>query len=376
MVLRMGRIRDALTMTRYADAVEAAYRDPTTLPMASPWAGPSGLSQVVYRDIFGDGSVANTRGSAMRIPSVRRARNLLVSTISRLPLVQLGLGEEVPYVEDFANRDAYVAALLRFQESQPTWMYRSDDGASPQHRMAWTIDDLIFHPASLWQCTRGSDRRVLAAQRVNFDRWSINDDNRVEIDGDVKSDDEVILIPGLSDGILVDGVDVLRDARQLNNIVRKRLKNPVPAIDLHQTGGTPLNATERAAMVKEWGEARDGEHGGVAYTNQWIEAKEMGGQLDGQMMIDARNAASVDVARLLGVAASRIDASGVNSTLSYETTTGRNQELVDFDLAFYTLPVLARLSMDDCVVRGKRTAFDLSDLTRAIPSVTGAKVAD
>ncbi len=377
MVLPMGLL-DAMRLTRYTepDVVQAGYTDPTLMPIASPWSGPSGLAQIVYRDIFGDGSMSNSRGSAMRIASVRRARNLLVSTIARLPLVQLGLGEEVPERQDYATRADFILALEAFHKAQPTWLYRSDDGASPQHRMAWTVDDLIFHPGSLWQTERNSEGFPRIAQRVNFDRWTINADNRVEVDGSVMSDEQVILIPGLSDGILVDGCDVLRDARALAEIVRKRLKNPVPVINLHQTGGTDLNKTEKAELVADWSVAREGENGGVAYTNRFIEAKEMGGDLNGQLMIEARNAASVDVARLVGVAASRIDASGVNSTLTYETTTGRNQELVDFDLALYTLPILSRLSMDDCVPRGKRTSFDLTDLIASAPSVTGVERAD
>lgn len=377
----MGRLLDTFRMTSYQRGIQAAYVDPTTLPYSSPWAGPTGLSQIVYRDVFGDGSMANSRGSAMRIGAVRRARNLLVSTISDLPLVMLGLGEEVPeranFTPDLAGANAYREALSAFQAEQPSWLYRSDDGASPQHRMAWTVDDLIFHPASLWQVVPdASTGRPLKAQRVNRDRWTINADNRVEIDGTVVSDEEVRLIPGLSDGILTDGIDILRDARSLGEIVRKRLKNPVPAINLQQVSGEDLSPEKIKAMREGWAEARNGEYGGVAYSNKHIKPEAMGGEMDANLAIEARNASAVDVARLVGVAASRIDASGVNSTLTYETTQGRNQELVDFDLTLYTLPIVSRLSMDDCVARGKRTAFDLSRLTRATPSVTGANRAD
>lgn len=368
------RVLDAFRMKGYADAVSASL-DPSTLPIASPWAGPSGLAHIAVPDIFGNVPV-NTRASAMRLAPTRRARNLLVSTIARFPLVQLGLGESVPRADEYGTRAEYREALRVWRLGQPTWMYRTDDGSTPQHRMVWTVDDLIFHPASLWWAKRGSDGFPLSMGRVNRDEWTINADNRVEVHGQVVSDEQVVLIPGFSDGILRDGADVLRDARTIADIVRKRLRNPGQAIDLHQTSGTPLNREEQRQLVADYVAARATDDGNVGYSNQFIEPKMLGGDMDSQLMIEGRNASAVDQARLVGVAASRIDASGVNSTLTYETTQGRNGELVDFDLSLYTLPIEARLSLDDCVPAGSRTAFDMHDFIEQAPSVTGAERGD
>lgn len=357
-----------------ADAVTAAATDLDSIPLASPWSEP--LPGIVWRDLYGTEATAPpSRGSAMRLGPTRRARNFVVATLSGLPLVSLGLGERVPAPEHYANHGDYVEALRAFHAEQPTWLYRSDDGASPQMRMAWTLDDLVFHPASLWSVERGSDNFPLHVQRVNRDRWTINADNRVEIDGRVASDEEVILIPGLTMGILVDGVDILRDARALADIVRKRLKNPAPTVNLQQTGGEDLNAEEKRALIEGWAAARAGENGGVAYSNRWIKPEEMGGQMDAQLMIEGRNASAVDQARLVGVSASRVDASGVNSTLSYETEQGRYASDVE-DLRLYTLPIEARLSMDDCVPRGRRVVFDRTDLNARDPRPTGPERQD
>jgi phage portal protein BeeE len=93
-------------------------------------------------------------------------------------------------------------------------------------------------------------------------------------------------------------------------------------------------------------------------------------------MIAARNAASLDLARLIGVAASRIDATVDKGSLNYETTTGRNQEFVDFDLALYMTPITARLSLDDVVPRGTHVRFNLADFIAAAPSITGPVLKD
>lgn len=373
-----------LTRLRNRDTdVQAAalVRDPSTLPIASPWAGSGSLQRLVVDDVFGTEVPINTRASAMRIPPVARGRNMLVSTISRFPLVQLAAGQQVPRrpnaetatSDDWLNYEAAVAA---FAAGQPSWLYRTDDGTSPQLRIAWTVDDLIFHGVSCWWRRNGTDGFPLTAGRVNQGEWYVDGDNRVVIDGVPQDDDQVILFYGLHEGILSFGYDALRDARSLRAIVRKRLKNPVPQIDLHQTGGDDLNPEERADLVAAWAAARDGENGGVAYTNKWIEAKEMGGQGDAQLMIEARNADAVDLARIIGVSANRLDATSAKASLNYETTTGRNQEFVDFDLALYMTPITARLSMDDCAPRGKRVEFDLTDFIDRAPSLSGPNTQD
>lgn len=373
----------ARSYERAIDAASAPVTDPSALPIASPWSGSSHLQRLVVEDVFGQDVPINSRGSAMRVPAVARGRNLLVSTISRFPLVQLGAGQQVPYrpapeaMADPAVRATYADELRAFALTQPSWLYRStDDGTSPQLRLAWTVDDLIFYGASCWWRRNDSEGFPLTAGRVNQADWHIDDDNRVVIDGEPQDDDQVIVFYGLHEGILTFGVDALRDARSLQSIVRNRLKNPVPQIDLHQEAGEDLLDEEIDVLIDRWVRARNGENAGVSYTSKHIKANEMGKDGDAQLMIEARNAAALDLARIIGVSANRLDATSAKASLNYETTTGRNQELVDFDLALYMTPITARLSMDDCAPRGKRIELDLSDFLDRAPSLSGPNTQD
>lgn len=352
------------TARRYEDAITAAATqalpvDPSSYPIASPWAPPSHLERVVYEDVFGTDAPLNTRGAAMRIPAVARARNLLVSTIARFPLVAFrGVDERLE------------------GEAAPPWLSRTDRSTSPQLRLAWTVDDLVFYGWSCWQRTnRGDTGFPLTYDRVPFEAWEINDDNRVEINGVEVDDDEVTLIPGLHEGVLAFGYDALSDARVLYRNVRQRLTNPVPGLELHQTGGAPLTNAEIDTLIARWAAARAGQNGGVAYTSEAIETKELGAGGE-QLLIEARNAASLDLARVVGVAASRIDATAPKSTLNYETTQGRNLEFTDFDLALYMTPITARLSLDDVVPRGQRIAFDSAAFTAPALPPTGPNLED
>lgn len=345
----------------YASAVDevtaaavGGYVDPANLPYASPWAD-NDLARLVFDDVFAGEVPINTRSAAMRIPAVARARNLIVSTICPLPLQAM-------------RRDVVLPP-----EEQPAWLNRTGTVTSAQHRMAWTVDDLIFYGWSCWWRRNGADNFPLHGDRINQGDWTVNGDNRVEVNGVVQDDDQVIVIPGLHEGILSYGVDAIRDTKRLYEIVRDRLENPIPAIDLHQTEGEDMPKEARKEMLAEWRAARRAKGGAaVGYSNKTIQVRELGLSAQGeQLMIEARNAASLDLARVVGVGASRIDATAPKASLNYETTSGRNQEFVDFDLALYMTPITARLSLDDCVPRGQRVVFDKTDLTGLTPAPTG-----
>lgn len=346
---------------RQYDATLAAYGtsgvvDPSTLPFVTPW-GSSDLQRIVFEDIFGSDVPNNTRDAAMRIPALARARNTMVSSIARNPLVAM-------------RRDVVL-------DPSPSWMYTTDGGASPQLRMAWTVDDLIWFGRSCWWRRNGRDGFPLAADRVDIGDWTINDDNRVEVNGETITDErQVIVFFGMHEGVLGFGADAIGDIRALYASVRKRLRNPIPGIDLHQTGGRDLTDDEIDALILRWSKARDGENGAVGFTNPNIDARVLGGGDDGALMIDARNAAAVDAARMIGVSAGLIDATTPKASLNYETTQNRNAEFVDRDLNLYMDPITWRLSMDDVSPHGTRVAFDTSGFTGLTLPPTGPTLED
>lgn len=335
-------------------------RDLSRLPLSSPFSNDaSHLHQWIADDVLGAEALANinSRASAMRLPGIARGRNLLVTSIARNPLVTY----RGPAVAAITSDDRVERVPV-----QPSWTMQTGDGSSPELRNGWTTDDLIFYGWSLWRRYNGADRYPLAADHINFDDWIVDDDNRLVVGGvtiPFSEERDWTLIPGMHEGILSFGADVLRDGRDIAALVRDRLENPVPDVNLEaQENSEDMTDAEWLEFVAAYVANRKANKG-VGFTNRFVKAVPFPGRDDADLMIGARNAAVVDQARLIGVHAGLLDATAPKASLNYETQKGTNQEFVDFDLWTYMLPISARLSMGDFTPSGQRVAFDLVDLT-------------
>lgn len=315
------------------------------------------LSAIVWADLLGSSldQLPMSRTEAMMVPAVAKARHVVAPKIASAPLVVLRGDDELP--------------------EQPSWITRTDaiDDVSPWHRMLWTVDDLIFTGWSLWAANRGSEGQLLAASRIMRSRWSF-DKGQVKVDGEPVPARSVILIPGPHEGIVNFGAVAVRHARELIQAASNAGKLPTPTLELHQTTDVQMTDAEIDAEILRWAQARQGVNAGVAWTSYGLEAKEHN-SIDGALLIEGRNAAAVDIARIVGVAAAMIDATVPKASLNYETTQGRGLEHAEYGIEPYADSIAARLSLDDVVPRGQRTRFDISaDLGAVQP--TGPTVED
>lgn len=310
----------------------------------SPWApDTSHLESVVWSDIFGTRHVPLTRAEAMTVPSVARARRLIAAAIARMPL----------------------HVWLEEDDVTPAWLNRTDGDVHPWHRMLWTIDDLIFHGWSLWTLDRDEAGTIVTADRVRPDRWTVNQAGTILLDGSPVAPLDVCLIAGPDEGILTTGRVAIRHASKLIGAADRAADTPSPTVNLHQTNDYKMSKEERDALISSWAAARRGENGGVAFTSNGIDAQEMN-SVQEHLLIEGRNAAAVDVARVLGVPAAMIDATGPKASLSYETTEGKASELVNWGLAPFMSAITARLSLDDMTPAGEVVRFDADHLVGAV----------
>src|SRR5690606_18420716 len=117
---------------------------------------------------------------------------------------------------------------------QPAWLTTSRSGIAPYHRMYGVGSDLFFNG---WACL-GFDKSPLEpdadCMHVPFGAWEVDSSSgQVVIDRNVVPDQYTrhpIAIPvGYGEnGLLVDGIDTLREARQIEDAYMRRLEDPVP----------------------------------------------------------------------------------------------------------------------------------------------------
>lgn len=321
-------------------------------PLATPTAG--ALQKIVWSDIFDHAPDIATRAEAMAVPAVAKARNLLVTLLADRPLVAL-------------DRDGEL-------DEQPAWLQTSATGVSPQHRMAWTVDDLIFAGVSLWMLDRDDAGAIRDAVRWPLDQWEIDADARIIVAGQPVTDPRsCILFTAFGEGLLDYATRTLKGATLLETAWVRRANDPIPVIDLHMTHEDAMDDDDAAELAAAWDTAR--RTGATAVTPAGIEARALG-QVSPDLFVQGRNASRLDIAGFFNLPAQLLDASLSTASLTYSTQEGRANELAQLALPFWTSPIASRLSLDDVVPAGVRVRFDLSDLHLLPVNPTGTPTED
>lgn len=341
-------------MTRSLRVTERAMSHPFAgAPLVSPLAGSSSnISRVVWSEFFAGEVAEVTREGALMIPPLKRGRDILVGVLAAMRLQQW-------------KGDV---------ETTPRWLANSSSGISPWHRMAGTVDDLIFYDWSAWAVQRGADGAILDALRIPYERWAIDDYTGViTVDGETVSAEEVVVFPGSgSGGVLMAGAQSIKGYKALERSWIGRAQNPIPLTELHQTSDDPLTdgtdedeEDEIGRLVDEWSAARLSPNGAVGYTPHNIEVR-VHGQASTDLFVEGRNAAVLDIARLLNLPASLLDGAQAAASLTYVTTEGKRSEFQALSIPAWVNPIEARLSLDDVAPAGHVIRFDQSSLVDVV----------
>lgn len=310
----------------------------------SPWANSAHLFEVEVPDFLAQ---EMTREAAMKVPALLRARNLIVTTIARVPLTYEGnepgwLNHAVPYV------------------GMPQTVF---------HRMLWTADDLFFYGRSCWAIERQGDQADVAIH-IPVSLWNYDNDGNIVVDGVIAESDEVCAFSGIHAGILEHGGDALADAYKLNRAAARISDAPAALTELRQTNDAELSEDDIERLIARYIKARRGQNSGVSFSSNGIEVNEHSLAPE-NLLIEGRNAATVDIARLANLPAPFIDATVGGTSLSYENSASRMTELIAFGLSPLMAAITARLNMPDMTNQGTTIKFDTARILEDIPKVPG-----
>ena len=307
------------------------------------------------------GGMAATRSQAMAVPTLAYIRAQLAGGVSSMPL----------------ERYRYDPTGSTSTKLDPGWCREPDPAATITRSLfwAWVIDDLFFNGRSTLvvlarDATTGfpiAFRRVLPGQLIYSPEtlaWGTFTaiPPVYYLGADVPPED-VIAIDGPHEGICNYGGQVIKAALDLETSSATAAAEPLPNIDLHQTGGEPLSPAAATALVGEWKQARA--LGATAYTPQNLEARTLGWSAMDQQMVEARQYMATQLARMAGVNPVLVSAAmGSSSSYVYTNQSDYRAAFLDDVLDSYLQAIEGRLSANDVTPRGQYVEFDRDKFTR------------
>lgn len=322
----------------------ATFATTLTPPISSPAAVAAWL-QGWGSDTWDTGDFATepviSRAAAITVPVVSAGRDLIVGTLAPLEL-QLRKGE--------------------VNQPLPSLLQRPDPRMTRYEWLAWVLDDLIFEGQSVC-LIRARDfggfpsalERIdpLTLEHVKDDQWRAGDE--------LVSASDLIRFGGGSDGVRYSGRRVLRTALRLEQAARIDAETPVPPVVL-ENSGPDLTDAQKTSLLDGWRKARQATGGGVGYLNQSMKATTLGWSSADRQLVEGRRYVAVEVARLLGLDASDLDAAMSGSSVTYQNTVSQVRNRLQ-RLAGYRAAIEQRFSMPDLTPRGYTVRIDTDPIS-------------
>ncbi|MFE7067491.1 hypothetical protein [Microbacterium sp. NPDC057658] len=328
--------------------------------IVSPWSPQDSIVTWAVDDALGgllDRSVLPlTREIALRLPGVKRAHGIICRQLASIPFFQM-------------DNDART-------DDQPEWLTNSQSGVAPYHRMYGAASDWFFNGWAAF----GFTEDMTDCLHIPFGLWKINEHGIIEVTDErvpAEYTAKIIAIPlGYGEnGLLVDGADTIRQARNVEAVYQQRLENPIPLTTLEVDG----------AVYDQWDDPEIDE-----FLDQWIRNRTkhatavhpsyvkvgMPGQVQVDLYETGRNAARLDIANHTALPASILEAvrqggGGGGTEMRYQGVAngGARSDLWDFGLARgMMLAFEARMSLDDVCDEGLSIRGDLT-AQNAIPAL-------
>jgi hypothetical protein len=294
------------------------------------------------------------RASALEIPSVVRARNLICGTIASMPLelYRKSTGEEI---------------------GKPVWL---DQPAINQPRavtIAYTVDSLLFYGWAVWliKSRYQEDGRPASYEWIPNSRvtpqYSADYQHLVDgylIDGIFYSNDDVVTFQSLNDGILTTGARVLRGALDLEIASTLAAATPMPTGYIKNTGAD-LDPKEVQGLLAAWKSARLNRS--TAYLTSTLEYNVAQFSPKDMLYNEAKQDYATQIARLCNVDAFYLSADA-NNSMTYSNLLDSRKQFVSLSLQPFITAIEDRLSMNDVTANGNEVRFDLdASFLRANP---------
>ena len=280
--------------------------------------------------------------TARLVPAFTRGLDLISGVAACFPLIELD-PEGLPLQPlGFTARASYEAGIPKTVTIRRTVADMVCEG-----RAYWVITEALIggYPAEV--------------QRISPNNVTQNDDGSYLIQGNPVPASRVILFDSGTEGALHSGWFALQTAISLEQAANRYASEPLPAIALRSTG-VDLFDDQVTELLDNWAKARRTR--GTAYLNSGIETDTFGWSSEELQLVEARQHAALEVARLLNLDPVWVGSSPSGSSLTYQNRQDQNQQLLDGTILPLLRVIEQRLSM---LIPNRSFVFDTLAFLRA-----------
>jgi phage portal protein BeeE len=294
------------------------------------------------------------RNRAMSVATISRARDLMASVISSMPLKmynEMWNGDEMEKV-NIAPR---------------SWLRQPDPSVTYNFLMAWTFDDLFHYGRAFWYITaRTQDGYPTAFTRLPAGSVTTQDQSgpvwfapskEVYFQGNMIDPKDLVQFLSPIQGIVYMSEQTVATAIKLEAARYRNAESSIPAGVLKQTGGEPLSATELADLASAFNAARATNQ--TAALNEFLSYTETTATPDKMLLIDAANYQALECARLTNVPPYLVGVS--TGSYSYQSSEQARADLYIFGVKAYADCIAATLSQNNVLPRGTYVKFDADE---------------
>ena len=293
------------------------------------------------------------RSTALRNPTISRARDLICGMIGCLEITQYGRqwdGEDYEYIN--LPPDA--------------WFQNPDPNVTRIFIMSFCADDLMFYGRAFWVVTERNAAGfpsaftwIPAADVTTFDQagpqwWGPS--SQIYFQGIQLDTKDVVQFLSPIPALLFTGSRAINTATRLDAAAERFATMEVPAGYLRQTGGEPMSGQELADLAAAWSEARL--TSSVAALNEYVEWKESNIDPSKMELVSARTYQALELSRVANIPPYLVGAPS-GSGMTYQNPQQARQDLYLFGAKPYIDCIEQTLSLNHITPRGRYIELDV-----------------
>jgi hypothetical protein len=318
-------------------------------PTSEVRAAAGGASQIgsLYTYSVGAGVQA-----ALTIPTISRARDLIVSMVGSLMLRQYS------HVNTPAGGEVVELPL-------ETWMSRPDPSVTPGFIYSRTASDLFMNGRAFWYVTSryatgfpASFQWMPAANVSTEDQagpfW-FGPSDKIRFNGQPVDAANVIQFLSPIDGILATGQRAIDIAIRLDTAARRFATNEISAGYLQQVEGEAMSGDELGELAAAWSAAR--RSNAIGALNQYVKYVQFDTDPSKLQLHEGREHAALELSRVANIPPYLV---GIPTPgMTYSNAQQARQDLFLFGAKPYIQCIEQTLSMPNVLPRGRHVEFDV-----------------